>query len=114
MWQHQWQTGPASVHGLTRWGFSLLAGHADGPGDRQRPASHKHYIVCLCITTAPTGISILQDMLVDLETAKIELDLARGRADEAGHAADTLRVQLAAEQQHSAALESQLQRSQAQ
>lgn len=53
-------------------------------------------------------------MLVDLETAKIELDLARGRADEAGHAADTLRVQLAAEQQRSAALESQLQRSQAQ
>jgi hypothetical protein len=55
----------------------------------------------------------LQDMLVDLETAKIELELARGRADEAEHAANSLRVQLAASQQHNAALEAQLQSSQA-
>jgi hypothetical protein len=52
-------------------------------------------------------------MLVDLETAKIELELARGRADEAEHTANTLRVQLAAAQQHNVALEGQLQDTQA-
>jgi hypothetical protein len=52
-------------------------------------------------------------MLVDLETAKIELELARGRADEAEHAANALRVQLAAAQQRNVALEGQLQSSQA-
>jgi uncharacterized protein (DUF3084 family) len=51
-------------------------------------------------------------MLVDLETAKIELELARGHADEVEHAANTLRVQLAAAQQRNTALEAQLQATQ--
>lgn len=55
----------------------------------------------------------LQDMLVDLETAKIELELAKGRADEADHKANALRVQLAAAEQRNTALEVQLQSAQA-
>lgn len=51
----------------------------------------------------------LQDMLVDLETAKIELDLSNGRADEAENNADALKIQLAAAQQKNNALEGQVQ-----
>lgn len=51
----------------------------------------------------------LQDMLVDLETAKIELDLANGRAEEAEHVANMFKVQLAAAQQQNNALAGQLQ-----
>lgn len=51
----------------------------------------------------------LQDMLVDLETAKIELDLANNRADEAELVTNALKVQLAAAQQRGSALEGQLQ-----
>lgn len=72
------------------------------------------------LTATPSGLWAcclncwhLQDMLLDLETAKVELDLARGRADKAEAAANALRVQLAATQQRGMALEAQLQSTQA-
>jgi hypothetical protein len=52
-------------------------------------------------------------MLVDLETAKVELDLANERASESEQHASTLRVQLAASEQRCAALENQLHTTQA-
>lgn len=55
----------------------------------------------------------LQDMLVDLETAKVELDLANQRAGEAQQQASGLRVQLSASEQKTLALEAQLHSTQA-
>jgi predicted nucleic acid-binding Zn-ribbon protein len=51
-------------------------------------------------------------MLVDLETAKVELDLANERASEAQQQAGSLRVQLAASEQRCQTLEAQLQSTQ--
>jgi hypothetical protein len=50
----------------------------------------------------------LQDILVDLDTAKLELELANGRADEERRRADALQVKLTASQQAAAALQQQL------
>lgn len=47
-------------------------------------------------------------MLIDLETAKVELDLANERASEAEQQVSTLRVQLAASEQRCVAVENQL------
>jgi hypothetical protein len=52
-------------------------------------------------------------MLVDLETAKVELDLANERAAEAQQQASGLRVALAASEQKCAVLEGQLNTTQA-
>lgn len=54
----------------------------------------------------------VQDMLVDLETAKVELDLANERANEAQQQAGSLKVQLAASEQRCQVLEAQLQTTQ--
>jgi hypothetical protein len=54
----------------------------------------------------------LQDMLVDLETAKVELDLSNQRANEAQQQVSSLRVQLSASEQRCGALEAQLHSSQ--
>jgi hypothetical protein len=50
-------------------------------------------------------------MLVDLETAKVELDLANQRAEEAATDASELRLALAASELATATLESRLQSS---
>jgi hypothetical protein len=54
----------------------------------------------------------LQDMLVDLDTAKVELDLSNQRANEAQQQVSSLRVQLSASEQKCGALEAQLHSSQ--
>jgi peptidoglycan hydrolase CwlO-like protein len=51
----------------------------------------------------------LHDILVDLETAKLELELANGRADESQHRADALQLQLTASEKAVLALKEQIQ-----
>lgn len=63
---------------------------------------------CACGPILCTVACCAQDMLVDLETAKVELDLANERASEAQQQAGNLRVQLSASELRCQALENQL------
>lgn len=66
----------------------------------------------LCLPPSRITHCVQQDMLVDLETAKVELDLANERASEAQQQAGSLRVQLATSEQRCQGLEAQLQTTQ--
>ncbi|KAF8059378.1 HISN7 [Scenedesmus sp. PABB004] len=79
---------------------------APAPG-RQRPEEESDALLDFWVVLTTTQ-GHLQDILVDLETARLELALARGRADDAEGAACALRAQLAAARHANAALQGQL------